>query len=113
MSLAVQASRAVAVELESLKSPKWQGPSLATGLAARTSARWLELNLQGKLNQPAGSGTAVGSLSDLAEVAVSHSSARQSVVCVIEQVEHLRFEDQIGPFGQGEGLARVEVHVLE
>jgi hypothetical protein len=37
--LQVQASRAVAVELESLKSPKWQGPSLATGLAAGTWAR--------------------------------------------------------------------------
>jgi hypothetical protein len=30
---------AVALELETLKSPKWQGPSLATGLAAGTWAR--------------------------------------------------------------------------
>ena len=95
-----------------LKFSKWQGPSLATGLEARTwgpDPKLSELNLQSKLNQPA---KTVGG-SDLAEVAVSHSSARQSVVCVIEQVEHLRFEDQIGPFGQGESLARVEVHVLE
>ena len=68
-----------------------------------------ELNLQSELNQAA---EAVGA-SDLAEAARVHSSAWCCVVCVIEDVEHLCLEDQLGRFKQGEVLGRVEVHVLE
>ena len=66
-----------------------------------------ELNLQTELNQAA---VTVGA-GDLAEPAASHRIAWGCVVCVIEDVEHLRLEDQLAPFKQGEGLGRVEVHV--
>jgi hypothetical protein len=82
MSLAVQASLAVAVELESSssqsgKARRWRR---ALRLELGPDPKLSELNLQSKLNQPS---VTVGG-SDLAEVVVCHSSARQSVVCVIE-----------------------------
>ena len=68
-----------------------------------------ELNFQTELNQAAVTVCAI----DLAEAAALHSIAWGSVVCVIEDVEHLRLEDQPGPFIQGEVLGRVEVHIIE
>ena len=69
------------LKLQSRKARRWRR---ALRLELGPDLKLSELNLQGKLNQPSGSGTAVGSVSDLAKVAVRHSSARQSVVCVIE-----------------------------
>ena len=72
-----------------------------------------ELNLQAELNQTA---VTVGA-GDLAEAAASHRigsgwrSGCGAIVCVVEDVERLSLEDQLGAFKQGEGLGHVQVHV--
>jgi hypothetical protein len=83
---------------------------MATGLRQKCEPdpKPSELNLQTELNQAT---ETVGTI-DLAEITVCHSIVRGPIVGVIENVKHLRLENQLARFEQGKGLGRVEVYVF-